>query len=102
MKISIPPVSLDSEIIEQVQNTKFLGVIIDENLNWKCHIDQTCLKLFKITGILYRIHHNLTIEAMISIFYTLFYSHLIYCVPVWVCTWPSFLGRLTVAQNKFF
>lgn len=30
---------LDSNILEGVTNTKFLGVIIDENFIWKYHID---------------------------------------------------------------
>lgn len=97
---SIPPVLVDGTIIEQVSHTKFLGVIIDENLNWKYHIDQTCLKLSKITGILYRIRHNLTTQSLISIYYTLCYPHLIYCVSIWASTWPSFLTKVTVMQNK--
>ena len=96
----INPVSLDGQVIRQVTHTKFLGITIDQNLNFKQHIDQTCLKVSKITGILYRIRHNLTTEAMISIYYTLCHPHLMYCVSVWACTWPSFLSRLSVAQNK--
>ena len=75
---------------------------IDENLNWKEHIDQTCVKLSKLNGILYRVRHNLTTEAMISIYYTLCYTHLTYCVSIWASTWPSFLNKLTIAQNKNF
>ena len=97
-----PPVFLNNELIQQFKYTKSLGVVIDENLYWKHHIDQTCLKLSKITGILYRVRHNLTTEAMISIYYTLCYPHLIYCVPIWTCTWPSFLHSLIIAQNKNF
>ena len=102
VKYSIPPLVLDGEIIKQVNYTKFLGVNIDQNLNWKYHIDHVCLKLSKITGILYKVRHNLTTEAMISIYYTLCYPHLIYCVSIWACTWPSFLTKLTIAQNKIF
>ena len=29
---------LNNEIIEQVKEAVFLGVILDENLNWKSHI----------------------------------------------------------------
>ena len=100
IKNSIPPITLEGEIIKQVNQTKFLGVTIDENLNWKYHIDQTCEKLSKITGILYRIRHNLTTESLISIYYTLCYPHLTYCVSIWASTWPSFLQKLTIAQNK--
>ena len=31
---------LDDIKLERVNNTKFLGVIIDENLTWKNHIDE--------------------------------------------------------------
>ena len=37
----LPPVFLNNELIQQVKYTKFLGVVIDEHLNWKHNIDQT-------------------------------------------------------------
>ena len=51
-------------------------------------------------GILYKIRDCLTTEAMLSIYYTLCYPHMIYCVSIWACTWPSFLNRMKVIQNK--
>ena len=86
--------------MQQVTHTIFLGVTMDENLNWKHHIGQTGLKFSKITGILYRIRNNLTTEAMSSIYYTLCHPHLVYCVSIWVSTWPSFLNWLTIAHNR--
>lgn len=100
VKNSIPPVTLNDTVIEHVNYIKFLGITVDDNLNWKRHIDLTCTKLSKVTGVLYRIRHNLTIEAMISIYYTLCYPHLTYCVSVWASTWPTFLNRLNILQNK--
>lgn len=102
IKNIIPPISLNDEIINKVDHMKFLGVLIDENLNWKYHIDQTCTKISKVTGILYRLRHNLTTDAMMSIYYTLCYPFLTYCVSIWGSTWPSFLQKITVAQNKIF
>ena len=32
-------VILDDTVLDRVKCTKFLGVLIDENLTWKCHID---------------------------------------------------------------
>ena len=51
IKKVIPPLLLDGEVLTQVNVTKFLCVKID-NLDWKYHIDDVCLKLSKITGIL--------------------------------------------------
>ena len=38
--------------ISQVPYTKFLGVIIDDHLNWKQQIDTVCMKSMKMLGIL--------------------------------------------------
>ena len=34
-------------VINRVSETKFLGVIIDDNLNWHSHINEVCGKLYK-------------------------------------------------------
>ena len=87
---SILPISLDGEPIKQISHTKFLGVTIDENLNWKYHIDNTCLKLSKITSILYRVRHDLSKETIISI-YSLYVIHTLYSV----CLYGQAHGRLS-------
>ena len=33
--------SINNEKISQVKNTIFLGIVIDENLTWNDHVDQT-------------------------------------------------------------
>jgi hypothetical protein len=38
-------ITLAEEYITSTTNIKFLGLIIDENLSWKCHIEQTLMKL---------------------------------------------------------
>ena len=38
--------------IAQVQEHKFLGIIIHENLSWKPHITSICDKVAKVIGIL--------------------------------------------------
>ena len=35
------------QIIQRVESTKFLGVIIDDSLTWKLHIDHICSKASK-------------------------------------------------------
>ncbi len=78
LKNYLPPVQLEGESLIQVSRTKFLGVRIDENLNWKFHIDDVCLKLSKLCGVLCKIRNNLTAESLLSIYYTLCYPHLIF------------------------
>ena len=75
IKKHLPPLQLEGETISQVCHTKFLGVRIDENLNWRFHIDDVFLEISKICGIMYKIRHNLTTESLISIYYTLCYTY---------------------------
>jgi hypothetical protein len=38
-------ITLAEEHITNTTNIKFLGLIVDENLSWKCHIEQALIKL---------------------------------------------------------
>ena len=80
----MPPLLLEGEAVKRVNFTKFLGVYVDENLNWNCQINEECLKLSRICGVLYRIRNSLTTEALISVYYALFYPYLFYgaCLQV--------------------
>ena len=48
-------VSIDNNEVERVSNTKTLGIIIDENLKWKEHIDSASKKISKTIGMLRRV-----------------------------------------------
>ena len=52
--------------IKRVYVTKFLGVQIDSQLNWKNHIDYTCKKLCKCIGILSKARRKLQKTLNIS------------------------------------
>ena len=83
--------------LKRLNSTKFLSVTIDENLNWKRHMQSVCLNLSNTCGILYRIRYNLTTEALRSLYYSLCYPYLIYCLSIWECTWPTVVREISVA-----
>ena len=43
---------IDSHMIEQVSQTEFLGVILDNKLNWAAHCNYICCKMSKGIGII--------------------------------------------------
>ena len=55
---------LNGTNIEQVTNTKFLGVTIDENLTWREHIKMVETKVSKSIAVLYKTMHVLDCEAL--------------------------------------
>ena len=50
-------VNPSNELIQRVDTTKFLGVLIDSNLTFKYHIDQIANKVAKSIGVMNRLKH---------------------------------------------
>lgn len=86
--------------LKQVTEIKFLGVILDEKLNWKPHIDYLCNKLKTCTGVISRIRHSIPQKHHCSLYHTLFESHLQYCISVWGGAPQNQLEKLFVIQKK--
>ena len=51
-KSDCPKIDLDGKQLKEVLSTKFLGVVIDNKLNWQAHVDTLHKKLKSATGIL--------------------------------------------------
>ena len=73
-----PQISLDETIIESCQKTKFLGIIIDNELKWSHHTDYLSKKLNTGIYILKRIAQICSYEAVLSVYHSLFMSHISY------------------------
>ena len=57
--------------IKRVTKSNYLGVILDEQLNWKEHTDSICNKVNKRLGLLARIRSCLTLKAAKCVYNTL-------------------------------
>ena len=86
--------------IERVEFTKFLGVLIQENLSWKHHIDYISNKVSKATAILAKLKHYLPKYVLSIIYNSLCLSHMSYALSVWGATPKSSMKRLLKLQKK--
>ena len=86
--------------LKKVQEIKFLGVIIDENLNWNMHIRTLAKKLAMSSGILNRIKDNIPTTLHKDLYHTLFESHLTYSITFWGGVSDNKLDPLFKAQKK--
>ena len=64
-------VGINGISIDRVYNTTFLGVTIDDKLNWKEHIKMIQSKLSKTTAIIYKASHVLTERALYILYCSL-------------------------------
>ena len=74
---------IDGFPIKKTKATKFLGVVIDEQLSWGPHITALKRKLNYATATLNRIRDSVPKELHKDLYHTLFESHLTYCISVW-------------------
>ena len=95
-KIDLLQLSIDGKPIEHVKYFKFLGILFDENLTWKCHINMVTNKLSKVIGILNRLKHVYPQNALLSIYHSLFATHLNYGLLLW----GTHVNRVSKLQKK--
>ena len=86
--------------IERLKEARFLGVIVDEKLNWSAHIRTVKTKMARYIGVMYRIKHFLPVRARIQIFHSFVQSHINYCCLVWGFSCKSNIDKLFIAQKK--
>ena len=58
MSKKFPELFIDSITLERETVTKFLGVIINENVSWKAHINTISTMISKSIGMLYSKANN--------------------------------------------
>ena len=91
---------IDGKRIMEVSETKFLGVIIDNKLNWKPHIRHVCTKDAKGIGIILKARKVFNHETLSTLYYTFVYPYLNYCIHVWGRAYNTHLKDLCLLQNK--
>ena len=93
-------VLINNRRIDRVSETKFLGVIIDDKLNWVPHVNNLITKLRSCTGQICRFKDNIPQELHKDIYHTLFESHLGYAISVWGGLSKNRFQPLFVTQKK--
>ena len=80
-----PPckITLDNTILQRVRCIKFLGVIIDERLNWANQTNSLICKLSKTCGTLRSLSSCLPKSLRAPVFSALVNSHITYGITVW-------------------
>ena len=56
---------LNGNKVEQISHTQFLGIVIDEYLNWEEHIKQISAKVSKSIGVLWKLKLFLTCKLLL-------------------------------------
>ena len=92
-------VILDSVSLERVESTKFLGIIIDENLTWKKHIDVISKTISRNVGMLTKMKHYVPGYILYSLYCTLVLPYINYGILIWGNTCKTYLDKIFKLQK---
>lgn len=96
----MPQLKVGGEVIEMVDEYKYLGLIVDDKLYFKPHVNFIIKKIGKKVGYLRRISGKLTSWTRNMVYNSIIRPHFEYCATVFYQLGKNNIQRLQVLQNK--
>ena len=79
---------------------KYLGVILDNKLNFQLHILSLEKRVSTSVGILSKLRFLFSSSTFLLLYHALVHPHLLYGLPIWGSTFKTYLDKLQIFQNK--
>ena len=76
--LKLPLLELNGSSIKRENSLKFLGIILDEHLIWKKHIQLIGNKISKIVGVLHKTIKLINSKCLQSIYFSFIHSYINY------------------------
>ena len=93
-------IKLNNHTLTPCKVVKYLGIVIDENLNWNAQIETLTTKLSQANGILSKLRHYIPLSLRISVYYSIFYPHILYGSLVWQYSTNTKLQKIYTLQKR--
>ena len=93
-------IKINGKKLIQSSAVKYLGILLDPNLNWSAHASSLAPKLNRAAGMLAKVRHFVTDHTLRNIYFGIFSSLLTYGSQVWGQFLNQHILRLTKIQNK--
>ena len=74
---------MDGHLLEKVDQIRYLGVLLDQKLNWKGHLSYIQSKISKSSYLLAKLRHYVDLNTLKMIYYSSVYPYLVYCISSW-------------------
>ena len=93
-------ITANGQTINEVTETKFLGVMLDNTLSWNAHINYISKKVSKSVSILKMLKYTFPSNVLKSLYQSLVYPYYNYCNLVWGSAASVHLVPLVNLQKK--
>ena len=90
---------LGTTIIKRVESASFVGIVIDDHLTWKDHIQKVNKCIRRKIGILYRLRYFIPTKVLVMLYKSFIQPHITYGIEVWGSTYKSSLHCILLSQK---
>jgi len=95
-----PCIIINDIVLKREPTVKFLGVLVDEQLTFKPHIEYVAKKVSVGIGFMYRGKHLMDKKQLKLLYNSLVLPHYNYCSLVWGINFVTHLTRLILLQKR--
>lgn len=99
-QIQATKIKIDDEELESVTEIKYLGIIVDNRLNFGSNVDYIIKKVAKKISFFGRISNKLSLHAKILVYKSIISPHFDYCASILFLCNESDINRLQKQQNR--
>ena len=92
-------IKLCAKRLYPTESVKYLGVKIDTNLSWKCHVNDLSIKLNRANALLFKMRKYVSPKILRYIYFAIFDSYLFYSCLVWAQNFST-IQRIVILQKK--
>ena len=93
-------INIDNIVIHRVEEAKYLGMYLDDHLNWKMHVKSMCENLTKYASSFKLIKHLVPNHCKKQLYYAFVYSRIKYGIEVYGFSSKGTLKTIQVLQNR--
>ena len=95
----LPNLFINNQLIKRQSSTKFLGILLDQNLSWKDYLKLTENKVAKNIGLIYKAKPYLNKDSLLALYFSYIHSYINYANLVWGSTNRTYLRKINSQQK---
>lgn len=93
-------IQVSNTMLFRSKTLKYLGVQIDENLNFRAHIGALSTKLRKLINVMRNLRYAACPETLKTVYFALCQSIIVYCISCWGSAAKTYLIQAERAQRS--
>ena len=95
-----PSFAIRGEEISIIEHTIYLGVHVDQYMNWKNHINHVIKKISRALGMIRHAENFLPLTTLQTLYKSIVEPCFRFCCPVWGSCGVTALSKLQTLQNR--